>query len=278
MIRQFSLINAAGQVYDLMDKNHYFNAPDGLGDSRDIESQNLGGYFSIGSDTQDQATISGEMVFASYKEYFDFVNKFALNRQMTLQYTAYKTYKRSVYMESIDKSEIDPDTGRLLCDVSFLCLSPWQAEKIFYITPAPEGAGKTYQYTYPYTYKDNQTGTITIDNTDGEESPAIIEIFGVATNPQWILRTSGKEIASGQVFCDIEAGQKLVINSDPRELSIKLMTTAGVLVEDLYQSSNFLTERFIYIPAGVIAQLQIINSSPGEINADIRVKKTNGTV
>lgn len=278
MIRQFSLINAAGQVYNLMDKNHYLNAPDGLGDSRDVESQNLGGFFEIGSDTQDQATITGEMVFANYKEYFDFVNKFALNRQMTLQYTAYKTYQRSVYMESIDKSEIDPDTGRLLCDVSFICLSPWQAEKIFYITPAPEGAGKTYQYTYPYTYRDNQQGTITIDNTDGEESPAIIEIFGVASNPQWILRTSGQEIASGQVFCDIEAGQKLVINSDPRELSIKLMTTAGVLVEDLYQSSNFLTERFVYIPAGVIAQLQIINGAPGEINADIRVIKSNGSV
>ena len=73
MVRQFKLINALGQEFDLMRKDAFFQTPSGLGFSVDFDVEPVG-YDWIETDSQiDQKTVSGELVFTKYQGYQEFI-------------------------------------------------------------------------------------------------------------------------------------------------------------------------------------------------------------
>ena len=72
-MRQFKLINANGQEFDLMDKTTFFQSPSGLGFENDLEYINAG-YSFIETDSElSQKTISGEIAFLGYDKYSKFI-------------------------------------------------------------------------------------------------------------------------------------------------------------------------------------------------------------
>lgn len=126
MVRQFTLINANGDVWNLMSKSSFFHAPGGLGFTKSIETEIAGFEFIELRDDLDQKVVSGEMVFADYSVYRDFA-KFISHEPLKLGYKPYSTtwYYLDVKVSSLQKTEIDRSTGLLLCPVDFLAFTTW---------------------------------------------------------------------------------------------------------------------------------------------------------
>ena len=70
--RQFRLVNAAGEEYDICDLSHAFYSPDGLGFQKNISSVQVGNAFAMVENKVNQQVIKGEMRFKSYELYSEF--------------------------------------------------------------------------------------------------------------------------------------------------------------------------------------------------------------
>lgn len=95
-------------------------------------------------------------------------------------------------------------------------------------------------------------GSINLMNQGYEDSPLIITVFGAVENPRWDLIVNGNVIATGELFkaVTIQKGNKLVVNSEDGNLEIAEYTLNNEYVRNLYEYSNFETERFIKVPPG----------------------------
>lgn len=276
MVRQFSLINKIGESLNLMGRDTFFQNPDGLGVSLNIEAADMGGFFAVSRETITQQNITGEIVFKTYALYHDFVTRFAQNKEMTFVYTAAVTGYRDVILQSIGKAE--KEAGRLICPVDFMPLSPWYRKSEYEFAEASTDAGKIYPYTYSYTYADNEVGDITIDNSTGAaDSPCRLTICGEAINPSWSLIVSGEVVQSGEISATIAAGQKLVVDSNPLKMEISLYSISGEYIANLYQNSNFGTQRFIYLPS-TQAIMRISHNGTTQIAASVEVTHLNETI
>lgn len=276
MVRQFSLINKIGETLNLMDRDTFFQNPDGMGVSLSIEAADMGGFFAVSRETITQQNITGEIVFKTYDLYHDFVTRFAQKKEMTFVYTAAVTGYRDVILQSIGKTE--KEAGRLICPVDFMPLSPWYRKKEYKFAEASTDVGKIYPYTYPYTYADNEVGDITIDNSTGAaDSPCRLTIYGEAINPTWSLIVNGEVVQSGEINATIADGQKLVVDSNPLKMEISLYSISGEYIASLYQNSNFGTQRFIYLPS-TQAIMRISHDGTTQIAASVEVTHLNETI
>lgn len=255
-MRRFKLINGNGSEYDMNDTASFFQNVDGLGFERKIESAQAG-YDFIETDNEPvQKRPRGEMSFkrtatkTAYEKYQEFI-AFCAVRPLVLCYMPTSTwYFIDIKIERIGKTEIDRMTRRLICPVDFLGLSTWYDTKKAFRAAASEGDGKTYTYTYPYTYVETAAGSTEIENKGHEESPCILHVFGEAVNPSWALVYNGVTTLTGKVNATISAGNKLVVNASPKELEIAEYTSGGAYVQNLYQDSDFSTDRFLMAPKG----------------------------
>ena len=110
--------------------------------------------------------------------------------------------------------------------------------------------GKIYDYEYPYTYADSTQGIIRIDSDSEIESPLKITAIGPVYNLMYTHYLNGEVIATGKVNYDLPEGHRLQISSQ-MPYSIKELDNIGTEVNDLYQCSDFSTERFLWIKKGV---------------------------
>jgi hypothetical protein len=267
-VRQFKLINANGQEFDLMDKTTFFQSPSGLGFENDLEYINAG-YSFIETDSElSQKTISGEIAFLGYDKYSKFI-RFCNASPLTFCYKpSAKWYYIKCKLEKIGKTELK--VKRLMCPVDFVCIGTWYESVTVTKTELDESIGKIYDYAYNYTYAETTAGSTVINNTGDIPSPCKIHIKGPITNPSWALIKDGINIMSGKVFATIPDGNKIIINSSPEAMEISEYTNDGVFVGNLYGSSDFSTERFIIIPAGE-STLTFTHEGAGVIDAFVEV-------
>lgn len=269
-MRKFKLINAHGQEFDLMRLDAFFHQPAGFGFGSQAEVQRSGNTLLHIKSEEDRPEPSGTISFRGYRQYAEF-QQFADAGGIVLCYMPLDTWRYLDVEMVMEKEEIDHKTGRLDCPVQFSGLSFWYEKITAYRSETQEDGGKIYSYTYPYTYLDNRPGIIDVAN-GSKPSYCRIHILGPCTNPVFTVSQGDKRIADGRVICEIPAGNKLVIDSDPQTMEIAEYTANGTFVADRYGDSDFTTDRLIQLPAGN-CRFSFTNDTANSVTAFVEVEK-----
>ena len=241
-MRKFTLTNAIGQTWDLNNIESFFHQPKGLGGERKITYAQIGNRFAETDEKLKQKSISGKIAFSGYREYSKFA-KFIQHRPLTLTYEIPDgRYSMKVNVTKLTKTELE--TMGIVSDVVMEGLTTWYRQKFTENTVSKSG-GKIYPYTYAYTYLDATAGTLEFESESTEESPIRLVILGPCTNPSWIHRVNGVVVATGKVNETIGESMKLVVDTTSNPYKICEIGANGEETRDLYEKSDFSTERFL---------------------------------
>lgn len=253
-VRQFKLLNALGQEYDMTRPDALLHDPDGLGWGTERTVERLGMTY-IGIDEREiRQTPTGEMIFRSYEEYGRFLS-FCQQGGLVLCYKPINTWYYCECLISVNKSEIEWENDHLICPVEFSLLSYWYERVVAQTGQQGESESeKQYAYTYSYQYG---AGTSNVFNINCDlPSYFRLQIMGEATNPSWRLVVNGEIVKTGKVNTTFTANQKLVINTNPKEVCIDRYNKNGTLISSVYGLSDFSTDRLFALPQGQ-SQLQV---------------------
>lgn len=247
-VRQFRLINATGAIYNMTRPERLLHDPRGLGWGEEVTTQRLGMTYYTTEKKEKQSTPSGEMVFRTYRAYAEFLS-FCQVGGLVLCYKPVSTWYYLPVSIQIEKTEIKPDTNHLVCPVSFTGLSYWRERVVAQTRQGDEeDTGKIYAYTYGYTYGTGRRNVFDFELV--LPSYYTLTIFGPVSNPSYVVTQDGETVNSGTINTTIQAGHKLVINTDPNEMEIAEYTTAGEYVANQYGNSDFTTRRIFELPRG----------------------------
>lgn len=254
-VRQFKLINGNGQEYDMTRPDALFHDPDGLGWGTERTVNRLGMTYIGINEKEIHQSPSGEMVFRTYEEYGRFLS-FCQQGGLVLCYKPIETWYYCECLISIQKSEIQWENNHLICPVQFTLLSYWYERVIAQTGQQGESESeKQYAYTYSYQYG---AGTSNVFNIDCDlPSYYRLQIMGEATNPSWRLVVNGEIVKTGKVNVSISSNQKLVVNTNPKEVCIDRYNKNGTLINSVYGLSDFSTDRLFSLPKGQ-SQLQVL--------------------
>lgn len=251
-MREFYLVNGKGNQYSLMDLSHWLWKPDNLGAKFGSKYEQYDSTFVRTQRIAKPDDIKGTILFTGqdkYGEYAKFV-RFLASEPLTLVYKSDGEYKCNVDIKSIDKSEIDAKTSTLQCSIKFKRLSRWYKHVVLDNTGDEARTGKKYDYQYDYTYSEYESQTATIQSDSGYDSPVKITILGPAENPRWSHYVDNKLVGTGSVTANIRDGRRLVIDCTTIPYSIKEFDNNGNVMNDLYQFSDFETQRFFQLQYG----------------------------
>lgn len=115
---------------------------------------------------------------------------------------------------SLTKTELD-EFGSLPQDLIFQQTTPYFQKKENTVLVQKTNTGKSYPFSYPYSYGSNVVENNAVDNPYILEIPLIVKINGPITNPTISLIDENGEIYTRVKFDDviINGGDTLVINS-----------------------------------------------------------------
>lgn len=196
-VRSFWLVNAKGEQYDLLNKNHFLYLPQGLGWQKTYTSTKLGNSEQITDESFKMVDVSGELLFNGisneykYQSYDDFID-FAKFKPLELHYkTPNKVYGyyADIVITSIEKSEISED-GLLHCPITIHRNTQWKNDNVVKLafTKQTSTGGKYYNYFYDYHYGTSNLGNMQpIVNNGTEDCPIQFEIVGLVQNPLFTL-------------------------------------------------------------------------------------------
>ncbi len=273
-MRKFKLINALGAEFDLTRKDAFLSSPDGLGRSRTQSYEQSGDFLFRTTNKYKVTTITGEIYFAGYKTYTELA-AFLEFEPLVLCYSPLGNdtwYFRDVVCETLGKSEPQAKSSRLICKVDFLPLGLWyERTKVFKTELAVDGNYFTYPLTYPFTYKDVESGSVLLKNSRSRSAPCKITFYGPVQNPSWQLIQSGVTIATGMLNVEAESGERIVVDSSPDSTELSIYSSENVRT-DISQYRAFDTETFIYAPAGE-STLKVTHDGSGEIQVMVEVKQ-----
>lgn len=252
MIRQFRLVNAKGNTYNLNDLDFFLYDPADLGYKKSNKVLKAGNVFRPYEESVSQPTPTGTIRFKNpdaYQKYYEFM-RFATIEPLILEYTpgdSDDTYRIDCYISSMDKTEISG--SGLHCEVKFGALSFWYKTHVMEAGTNAD-TGKIYDYTYPYRYADTAPGTVALNVDSNMESPAIIYIYGPVEKPTWNHYVNNVLVSTGA--CDVEViqGHVLVIDSASIPFQITEQDMLGNVIYDRYALSDMTTERFIFLQNG----------------------------
>jgi hypothetical protein len=277
MVRKFKLINSEGAEWDLMRKDGFLYAPEGLGINQENEYMRIGSTYELVQRLSAQKTFNFTMVFSGYDVYREF-SRFIIYAPLKL---AYMPLNEWAYADGeitvLGKSEINHESRRLECDAVFTATSLWYIPRAARRTSADVESPKRYNYTYDYTYADAINGYIAVVNDSNEDAPATISIMGPVVNPSWYVSVNNEVVASGSVTATVPDGDKIVINSKDGYLEIAEYTLENVLVRNLYQFTDFSRETFVLFPPGN-SVLFISGSSEDPIEAWVQIEEVHDTI
>lgn len=277
MKRTFRLINDLEQVFDLMDTKHFFNKPNGLGQSMNTEYEINNGYVSLTSNEENAMNISGEMLFAvaygePYKHYNELIYFLNTSNVVWLEYSlgGVNSVRAKINKKvDIEKSEIIG--GALRCSVTFLRLEHWKSivKQVVPIKLNIEG-GKQYPYKYPYKYSGSGFSQAEIINQSSNAIPIKVFFNPPYSNPtiNIVSVSSGKQVSKWQWLGDVNDGQQLILNGigDYTEQYVKFINAQGEsnVYEDLNFDSGF--SSYVYVPPGNhMIQIQSDTATFGDI-------------
>lgn len=250
-MRKFMLINANGTTYDITVKGSaFFYNVDGLGYDRNMTFQQISEQFALLEDKANQQTITGTVRFwkpDAEQSYFDFY-KFCKLAPLKMKYNpGHGVYYRNGYVRAITRGDGTGDA--LTASIEFVCTSPWYRTFSAFNNGEITG-GKTYDYTYDYTYTEATPGSVIIDSDSMMACPCKLTIYGEAVNPAWSHYVNGKLVSTGKINATINENRRVVIDTTSTPWRIIQTDNLGNFVSDLYQLSDFSTDRFIQVRNG----------------------------
>lgn len=245
-MRTFRLYDNDGNRYNLTSPNNlFFYAVDGLGFTQETEFQRIEDRFALLDSHVAQGKIEGTIKFwqpEAELQYFNFA-QFCQNKPITMDYNNnYGTYSRKGIITKIVRG--DGDGNELRIKAEFKALTPWYKTISQYNQGTIVG-GKVYDYTYDYTYSDSVINTVSIDSDSYQSSPVRLVIFGEAVNPSWRHYLNNVLVSSGKVNGTVLANHRLIIDTTSIPYSIKQVDMLGNVISDMYQQSDFSTQRFV---------------------------------
>lgn len=249
-MRKFNLVNANGTRYELTEKKSFFYNANGLGFEQSNTYQRVGNRFKILQSNFKQPVIKGYVYFDSgdQAEYERFVN-FC---QLTPLRLEYEPIPGSVYnMQGTVTVAGYGETNHRTVDVTFTGTTLFYKTVAVTTYPCDVGEyGKIYDYAYPYQYNSATANTVTLNLDVDVESPCRLTIYGPITNPGWRHYVNNVLHATGSVEAEIEAGNRLVVDTTGDALTMLKYNANNEVIADLYQYSDFGTERAIYLRRG----------------------------
>lgn len=252
-MRTFTLIDKDNNSYDITAKNRlFFYNIDNLGFKQETEWQRIEDRYALLSNYTKQAVISGTVRFWDTKDltaeeaYFKFA-QFCQNAPMKMKYNpGHGEYFRNGYVTKIERSDGDKT---LTVKLDFSAQTPWYKSVSQYNSGIITG-GKVYDYEYNYTYSQTTINAVTVDSDSFQSSPCKLIVYGPAVNPSWQYYLNGVLQLSGKVNGSVLENHRLIIDTTTIPYSIKQVDMLGNVVSDMYQQSDFSTDRFVRMGYG----------------------------
>ena len=250
-MRTFTLIDNDGNTYDVTAKNDlFFYGVEGLGYAQTTEFQRIEDRYALLNNYTSQAKIKGTIKFwqpDAERKYFDFA-QFCQNGPIRMKYNPGhgEFYRNGVISEIV---RTDGTGSELRVSLTFMAQTPWYKS----VSAHNDGqivGGKVYDYTFDYTYSSAVVNSVSVESDSYQSSPVKLIIYGPATNPSWRHYLNNVLQTSGKITGNVLANHKLIIDTTTIPYSIKQFDMLGNEVSDMYQLSDFSTERFIRFGKG----------------------------
>ena len=244
-MRQFYLINADGQKYNLINDmtRAFLWQPSGLGFQYDKDYMESDGFFFEMNSAVSQTAKTGVLVFfkdpyTQYKAFMDYVSS---SEGLRLAYSPKGNtwYYVDIDIEYVEKSEI-LENGTLQCSISMLPKTPMYLPYELNIdlsgdlgTSIKQYGGVNYAYKYDYTYSNTAVaGEIEFEIPAQMDSGLEITIYGAISSPVMEFYASGEKIGEIDLSSiSVLAGDYVKYSSVPTSAGI-YQSVSGV-VDDI---------------------------------------------
>lgn len=244
-MRQFYLINADGQKYNLINDmtRAFLWQPSGLGFQYDKDYMESDGFFFEMNSAVSQTAKTGVLVFfkdpyTQYKAFMDYVSS---SEGLRLAYSPKGNtwYYVDIDIEYVEKSEIE-ENGTLQCSISMLPKTPMYLPYELNIdlsgdlgSSIKQYGGVNYAYKYDYTYSNTAVaGEIEFEIPAQMDSGLEITIYGAISSPVMEFYASGSKIGEIDLSSiSVLAGDYVKYSSVPTSAGI-YQSVSGV-VDDI---------------------------------------------
>lgn len=244
-MRQFYLINADGQKYNLINDmtRAFLWQPSGLGFQYDKDYMESDGFFFEMNSAVSQTAKTGVLVFFKdpYTQYKAFMDYISSSEGLRLAYSPKGNtwYYVDIDIEYVEKSEIE-ENGTLQCSISMLPKTPMYLPYELNIdlsgdlgSSIKQYGGVNYAYKYDYTYSNTAVaGEIEFEIPAQMDSGLEITIFGAISSPVMEFYASGEKIGEIDLSSiSVLAGDYVKYSSIPTSAGI-YQSVSGV-VDDI---------------------------------------------
>ena len=244
-MRQFYLINADGQKYNLINDmtRAFLWQPSGLGFQYDKDYMESEGFFFEMNSAVSQTAKTGVLVFFKdpYTQYKAFMDYISSSEGLRLAYSPKGNtwYYVDIDIEYVEKSEIE-ENGTLQCSISMLPKTPMYLPYELNIdlsgdlgSSIKQYGGVNYAYKYDYTYSNTAVaGEIEFEIPAQMDSGLEITIYGAISSPVMEFYASGSKIGEIDLSSiSVLAGDYVKYSSIPTSAGI-YQSVSGV-VDDI---------------------------------------------
>lgn len=225
MNRKNWLVNSLGRTYELTNKESKVFLSDikGLGTSNKITISRSGNEASVETEEKELPNPSGTLLFFGdknentytlFKGFIEFIKYQPLKLYQQLP-SGFDSFYIDCLIEDLPKDEINKD-GVLYSEIKFKGTSFWKQDKENdkEIREVVSG-GKTYPYTFPYSYEGNSFAHIDVVNSGDIACGFQLEIHGRITNP--ILSIFQNDVKYGEIAINGTYDKIIVDTRDKKE-------------------------------------------------------------
>lgn len=246
-MRQFELINADGERWNVTETKTFLHSVSGLGYEFTQDIQRYGDNYDTYYEVLAQKKVTGKVYFGedASGDYHRFI-RFLQNKPLRLAYKPEnETYYLSGNVAIVGKAETDAKTAT----IEFRGSTPWyKVVNTFNNGILPDNGG--FSYTFDFFFTEDAPQTVSVDSDSYTESPVRFEIYGPCINPSWTQYVDNKVVCTGKVNITVPSNRKLVVDTTGMTPSITEVDLANRLVQDLYGFSDFSTPRFMALKHG----------------------------
>lgn len=182
-----------------------------------------------------------------------------IGERMALQYND-GHIERYVDMEVKEFQVSEIDTGINTVPMVIQPLSPFYVRKARKLLATVGAPGKSYPFSYPYSYGGAIITNNVFENTFFNPIPLRVIITGKFVNPEINLKDANDEIYATVAFDDltIEAGETLIVDAINTQI---IFISSGGEIADYYNYVDKTQHTFLYAQPGVTSVVANINPS-----------------
>jgi hypothetical protein len=159
--------------------------------------------------------------------------------------------ERYVNVELKEASKGELLGGAIVSEITLEKTSMWLNDVETSVMVDVSTVGKVFPFTYPFTFSETSSGSLTLVNNGVEDAPAIIEIEGAIYYPRLDFYSGLTLVTSLHLLLEsTDESTKIMVSSHPDDLYIKAFINGAWL--DIYDVQDFDCDNFCYIPKGTV--------------------------